>query len=224
MSPPTPFSGEPPERRNRDPLCAKTVPVDLPQAAGTSLVGGDLFLFLVSPFPQFIFSSLLQHGTCSPCACVVVSLVVLRGGALGGVLWVLWVVGLVCVCVSRLLLVGFSKLVSRARTHDDDDDVMTTTTTMRSRFRLHFGTFHEPVVCGVVCVSLRLSCSLLRLTEKKVGRSQRKEERETAFFGAATSGCCGVSLGKGDETCTHPKQRIKITKLTKVQPLPPPSP
>ena len=136
----------------------------------------------------------------------------------GGLVAFLGVLGAVILVLVLCVLV-----LPRTR-DDDDDDVMTTTTTMRSRFRLHFGTFHEPVVCGVVCVSLRLSCSLLRLTEKKVGRSQRKEERETAFFGAATSGCCGVSLGKGDETCTHPKQRIKITKLTKVQPLPPPSP
>merc|ERR1712087_922619 len=80
---------------------------------------------------------------------------------------------------SRLLLVGFSKLVSRARTHDDDDDVMTTTTTMRNRIRLSARTFHEPVGCGVCFfASFMLSSAFDRKKGWSIGK---KEKRETAF-------------------------------------------
>jgi len=93
------------------------------------------------------------------------------------VLWVLWVPGGgfgLCLCLSSLAC--WFQQVGFTRTHDDDDeDVMTTTTTMRSRFRLHFGTFHEHVVCGVCFfASFMLSSAFDRKKGRSIGKKGRK--------------------------------------------------
>jgi len=85
---------------------------------------------------------------------------------LGGVSWCFW-----CIILVLVLCV----LVLPRTRDDDDDDVMTTTTTMRSRFRLHFGTFHEHVVCGVCFfASFMLSSAFDRKKGRSIGKKGRK--------------------------------------------------